>query len=676
MKKFIEELKRRNVIKASLAYLVVTWVLLQVFSLLLPMLGAPEWLLPTITLIMAIGLPVWIIISWIYEITPEGIEKTTKDSGSELVAQATNKRLNVFIIVSLSIAVVVMGLKLSNVFTSDSNKQTAIAILPFDNIQVDKGNEWLSSGFTQDVNSYISKINKLQVTDSYSTGKYKDSKKTNSEIAKELDVSYILRGSVRQLKNKLSITVELIDVISNRVVWSESYEEIIKDNILNIQQKVSQKIVQELRVNLNSEEERTLEKFPTKSPEAFRLFTEGRLIADSRKKEDLIKSIELFQKAIDIDPEFANAYAVMANMIRLMPFRSSIYGYLEERSEKVSYLLEKAIEIDPNNSYAFSVLAMRYSNNLNWKKAKEYYEKAIASNPNNATAHHYFAYYFSSNPEIDNKKALEQINIAARLNPLSYPVIATKISILLNNDKFLEAEKLYKKNISFLNNRPGIQNNFIRAKARKISLEKKDWREAIKFYHKELEKDPENAKIHNLLAIAYNEILLDTKNYIKHAEKAYILDTTGISSIGRTHNYSLIKAKKYEELLQIIKGYNWDIPLITYYYYLGDYKKSQFYLDKYSTENSISQTIVYAQQNKIKKAYRILNKGNLANYEKARVFAILKEKDSMYHYINKEKDIYRIREFNSYFEVDPYRREERYKAFLKKNYLPITHWNE
>ena len=99
MKKFIEELKRRNVIKASLAYLVVAWILLQVATTLLDIVHSPEWVIQSFTGILIIGLPIWIIISWIYDITPQGIEKTAKDSGSELVTQATNKRLNVFIIV-------------------------------------------------------------------------------------------------------------------------------------------------------------------------------------------------------------------------------------------------------------------------------------------------------------------------------------------------------------------------------------------------------------------------------------------------------------------------------------------------------------------------------------------------------------------------------------------------
>jgi len=92
--------------------------------------------------------------------------------------------------------------------------------------------------------------------------------------------------------------------------------------------------------------------------------------------------------------------------------------------------------------------------------------------------------------------------------------------------------------------------------------------------------------------------------------------------------------------------------------------------------DNISRASLFAQQNKTEETYEILNKTVLKNYEKARVFAILKERDSMYYYINKEKDIYNIRHFNSFFEVDPYRKEERFKALLKKHYLPLTHWNE
>ena len=108
MKKFIEELKRRNVIKATIAYLVVAWVLLQVASILLPIINTPDWVLQSFTVVLAIGLPIWIIVSWVYDLTPQGIEKTSKDSEKQLLTEITNKRLHVFIIADLSIAVIIV----------------------------------------------------------------------------------------------------------------------------------------------------------------------------------------------------------------------------------------------------------------------------------------------------------------------------------------------------------------------------------------------------------------------------------------------------------------------------------------------------------------------------------------------------------------------------------------
>ena len=162
MKKFINELNRRHVIKASLAYLVVSWVLLQVLEFLLPLFESPDWVLKGLTLILAIGLPIWIVISWIYDISPKGIEKTTKYSDDELKTELTNKRLNVFIIVSLSIIVVVLTINLF-FFSSDNDERYAIAVLPFENLHVDDKNAWISIGLAKDIHTYLSKIENLTI---------------------------------------------------------------------------------------------------------------------------------------------------------------------------------------------------------------------------------------------------------------------------------------------------------------------------------------------------------------------------------------------------------------------------------------------------------------------------------------------------------------------------------
>lgn len=692
-----QELKRRNVIKSALAYLVVAWILLQVFQLLLPIVNAPDWVLKGITLVIAIGLPIWIVISWIYDLTPKGIEKTAKDSGSELVAQATNKRLNVFIIVSLSLAVIVLALN-QTVFSSNPNQELSIAVIPFDNIKVDQDKEWLSQDFTQNVNSYISKVKKLRVIDSYSAGKYKDTDKTNAEIGEELDVSYVLRGFVTQINNKLSIRVELIDVISNTVDWSDSYDEKFEEDPLRLQQEVSQKIVAELEVALTPNDEKALDNLLTPNQEASIYFNEGVREAHKRtplNQSMLVTSANLFQKAIDLDPNYAEAYAEKAFVLRLIKQNHEFFENMN-KNKTIASLVKKALELDPNSPRAYTTLgAMELFWYFDYNKAKEYLDKALALKPNDATTLHYYALYYVNKPEKDRKNALNYIILAHKSNPFSIPISATVIIRLVGVDKIVEAEEFYKKNSHVFteNVKRELNGYIIETKIKKACIEKKDWSEAINLYHREIDLDTINSVLYRKLAGAYKNILNDDKNYLKYAKKAFELgelysenaDLLRMSSNADAYFFALLKNKEFDEVNNLLLD-DYFTSLFSKeilfnrkfykYYYQGNYTKAQDYIDNYIFTKDIELSINYAQQNDIKKVTSILNKDILRPYQKAIVFAVLKERDSMYHYMNKESDIYRIIEINGSIEVDAYRKEDRYKAFLKKNYLPLTHWNE
>ena len=695
--KFFEELKRRNVIKATIAYLVVAWILIQVASILLDTFNAPDWIIQAFTIILAIGLPIWIVISWVYDITPKGIEVTAKDSEKQIAKEITNKRLNVFIIVSLSIAVIVLALN-QTIFSSNPNQEYSIAVIPFENIKIDQDKDWLSQNFTQNVNSYLSKVKKLRVIDSYSARKYKGTDKTNIEIGEELDVSYVLRGFVTQLKGKINVYVELIDVISNTVYWSESYDEIIEEDPLKLQQEVSQKIVAHLKVALSTEDKNALKTLLTSNQEASIFFTEGKRIADGRtgKNADsiLASSAKMFQKAIDLDPNFAEAYAEMAFGLRMITEDHKIFKNTD-KLKKVDSLLTRSLEINPNTVRAYTTLGMMQSSrDKNWKKAKEYYDKALVIKPNDASTHHYYALYFAQKPEPDHEKALEHITIAHKLNPFSAPINVTVILELLSIDKIEEAKAFYKNNSrGFSDAGKFIEGRIMDAEIKKEVFKKKDWREAIKIYHRKIEIDSNDSDLCLRLAKAYNEISNNSLNYLKYAKKAYELgrlysenaDFDWMSSNADLYFSALLKNKKFKEANNLLQDdyfkslfSSQSLFYLTFYtyYYQGNYSKARASIDSWIYGNTFELTINYAQQNKVKKVDSILNKISFDGYEKAIVFAILKEKDSMYLHIEKEKDIYTILRFNASTEVDPYRKEDRYKAFLKKNYLPITHWNE
>jgi len=690
MKNFIQELKRRNVIKASLAYLVIAWVLLQVFQFLLPMLGASEWLLPTITLVLAIGLPVWIIISWIYEITPEGIEKTAKVSENELVTEITNKRLNVFIIVSLSIAVIVLTLKLTNVFSSNLDKQYAIAILPFDSMVVDKGNEWLSAGFTLDVNNYLSKIKGLRVTSLNSSEKYKDSDKTNSEIAEELAVSKLLRGTVRQIENRVIVTVRLIDTDADKITWTENFEEDLNENALKVQQEVSQKIVELLKIELSPEEEEILGKLPTENIEAFKLFSDGRLINDSRDREDLEKNIALNKQAVELDSSFAEAYAEIGQSTFLLGAYYQDYGYEWGVKNAMPYL-EKALELDPNNAMVYGVKGMMSDNEDNWKQAQEYFEKAVAINPSAATIHYQYAKHLSYRDA--NKQLIHTIK-AYKLDPLSAQIGHLYFAVLINDYKVVEAEQYYNKyGFLFTNNGEKLDKESIL-----IAYKNKDWTARIRFFENELKKDTDNVILNRMLGNDYSGVLMDFNKAITYTKRAYALDST--SSDNAIQYFSvLLGSEKYKEVKKLMESenfkelfdkqdnLNW---LFWYYYQQENYKKAQvLLLDSLMPYKSYNRTFIDAKLGNRKAVESSLRTVSYFKFPDGRalIYAILQERDSMYYYMEKiqEISVYRMPNtsekigfsiINSFREFDPYRKEERFKAFLKKHYLPLTHWNE
>ena len=571
--------------------------------------------------------------------------------------------------------------------------EISIAVLYFDDHSPQSDLQWFCKGLTEEIIEKLSNIKSLQVTSRTSVKQFINTKTPIPAIAKTLEVDYILESSVSKSKNSDSVRIitQLIN-LKDKHVWSNTYDESI-ENSLRLQNDVSKHIVKQLNITLSPDEVKSIEKYPTENLEALQLFSEGLSYLDLVSVENLdvyrfilpggirnlIISDSLFQQALAIDPNYAEAMAQMA-FIRQMYWEKSSRKWTKIKFKEIDSLINRSLEINPNLSIAYITKGLREGyNNGNWEKSGEYFKKALEIKPNDATNQLYYALYFALRSEPDYKKALEHINIAQKLNPHSATINYDKIIYLLKNDKIIEAEEFYNSNKAFfteiLNSKISIK--LLIAKAKKKSIEKKDWREAIKFYQSEVEKDPNSAEKYRLLAEAYDEILYDAPTFLKYAKKAFYLDTVHYF-YKRTIGFAYLKNKKFKEGMNFLDRYRKGekAPLYNQYYYEGDYEKAQYYLDMYKSDPAYAQANLYAQQDSIIKTYEILNKGVLTNLEKARVFAILKERDSMYYYINKEQDIYNIRHFNSFFEVDPYRKDKRFKALLKKHYLPLTHWNE
>jgi TolB-like protein/AraC-like DNA-binding protein/Tfp pilus assembly protein PilF len=623
-----------------------------------------------------------------YGITPGEYKEKYKDNlpingfDQKTSPSGVKKFQTIFYILGAAILlfVLISVIKSKSSITSSNSARISIAVLYYDDHSSESDKEWFCSAITEEITAKLTRIKRLIVIGRTSVKQYRNSNQSIPEIAEALGVDYVIEGSVATDSNKVKITTQLIRA-NNEHIWHKEYTHSF-DDLFIIQQNVAKQIVEQLKIDLSLEEEKRLNYVSTQNLEAFQLVSEGRSFADlagvdylervpvllPNGYKNLRKSDSLFRKALELDPKYAEAYAELAYSLHLR------WGDIK----LIDSLLNKSLEIDPETVQAYTTKgAIMATRKGNWKMAKTYFDKALEIMPNDATNQLYIAFYFANRPEPDYKKAFEHINIAQKLNPRSYQINSNKIEYLLMLDKLSDAEEFYKSNNAFFpdNLKSKIQIFFIKARAKKVVMEKKDWNLAIDFYHKEIKKDSLNAELYRLLAEAYDEILNDAPNFLKYADKALKLDSVAYI-FKRSYAFALAKNKKYEDVLNYIKLKLSKYSFFNFYYYQGKYDKAEPFMHAYPFANNINQALLYASQGKLENTYKIINKGVLANFEKAKVFAILKERDSMYYYINKEKDIYKIRYFNSYFEVDPYRKEERFKALLRRHYLPLTHWNE
>lgn len=632
----------------------------------------------------------------LYGITP-GEYKTQNKSLSELESEKIKKRTQsisywkkAFYFITIVLISVIVYESINHSKSKNTSFTNSIAVLPFRDMSPED-TQWFCDGISDNILTYLSQINDLSVISFTSSSTYRNTDKQIPEIAKELGVSYILEGSVTVYEDRIKVNVQLINA-NDEHVWSEDYN-ISFDDVIGIQQNIAKEISKKLEITLSPEEVVTLEKYPTENMEAYHLFLKGRLVNDSRKAEDLKLNIELNKQAVALDSNYAEAYAEIAHSYFLL----SQYGDMnfKEAYKKSNYYAEKALKIDPNiyRAYAVKALLIGLEDRV---KAKEYFEKAIAINPNDATVHLQYGRYFLTNPNPDLNNFLHQLTIAQQLNPFSKNIGFNFISALILNNKYKEVG-------DYLNNL-----GFLYTKMEKLEVESilkahknNDWTEAIHFFEKEIKKDPNNPDLYKLLGIAYNEILNDGINAVKFTKKAYEIDSINFSTSENfldssqaentsptvTYFNELVKANKFKEANKLLQTKNFKSvrnkrqrisSLWKYYYHQGNYKKAleltedSLFMDNYD----FKKVITYAQLGDRKKVDTIINKNILIDEEKAFVYAILKEKDSMYYYLERLNTISGMRKQNGRSEFDLYRKEERFKALLNKNYLPITHWNE
>ena len=427
---FFAELKRRNVMRLAGLYLVGAWLLVQVTGTVLPMFGAPDWLPRTIVILLAIGFVPALIFSWIFELTPQGLKRDEHVAPEQSIAPQTARRMDRMIIVVLVLALgyfafdkFVLTPRREAAFaasfipneTSPGAKRQSIAVLPFVNMSADKNDEYLSDGMTEELINALAKVPGLRVPGRTSSFAFKGRNDEDifHEVGERLHVATVLEGSVRKAGEKLRVTAQLINVSDGYHLWSKDYDGDLKD-ILNFQSNVAEQVVQALQVKLGVEEKRALAKKATENPEAHRLYLLGRYEFTKYTQAGWNNAIRYYEQALRLDPGFALAYCGLADNYAYM---GSVVMPEKEAIAKEKEFAQKALQLDPQLAEAHMSLGLALVAAFDWRKGMKEFDRALELNPNLAFAYELQAWTLNGLGRFE--EAMSKDKQAIELDPLN-----------------------------------------------------------------------------------------------------------------------------------------------------------------------------------------------------------------------------------------------------------------
>jgi TolB-like protein/Tfp pilus assembly protein PilF len=419
--RFFAELKRRNVYKVAIAYVVGGWALSQGIAQVFPVFDVPNWIIRLIVLLIIIGFPIALILTWAFEITPEGIRRT-----QDVDPAKPHSASGAWIYVVIAGALLLIGLFVVGEYgfrAARSNAQPvstkSIAVLPLANLSSDPGNEYFAAGIQDEIITRLAQVADLKVISSSSTQRYKAEAQNLRQVASELGVTNILEGSVQRANDEVRVNVQLLNALTDSHLWADSFDRKLTD-VFAVESEIAKTVADNLRAKLTGHELATLNARPTENAAAHDLYLKGRFFWNKRDNKDLEKALNYFQQAANEDPNYALAWSGMADVYVLLP----LFGGANpaDAYPKAKEAANKAIALDSNLAEPHAALAL--IGNLfdfDFSMSMREFEKAIALNPNYATAHHWFG---SSLLECigDFDRSVTEMKLASELDPLSVPI--------------------------------------------------------------------------------------------------------------------------------------------------------------------------------------------------------------------------------------------------------------
>ena len=379
----IEELKHRNVIRVAIAYAIAAWILIEISATTFPILKLPDWSVTLVTVLVLIGFPLALVFAWAFELTPEGIKLEKDVVRSDSITHISGRKLDFMIITALVLALgyfaydkFVIEPAQQEVLPADlaqdivaTEMQQSIAVLPFVNMSSDPEQEFFSDGLSEEILNLLAKIPELKVIGRTSSFAFKGKNEDLRVIGQALGVTTVLEGSVRKSGDRVRVTAQLIDVSDGSHLWSETYDRTMTD-IFAIQDDVAAAIIDALQIHVGTRPTRGR---PTDNTEAYALFFQARL---SITAKDPKNAEEILLKAVELDPNFAEAYELLA-----FSFWEQT-GWLVtgvEGRKLMGDAAAKALAINPDLAFAQTLLGS--ASNFSWLQEIQGLERALREEP-------------------------------------------------------------------------------------------------------------------------------------------------------------------------------------------------------------------------------------------------------------------------------------------------------
>ncbi|MDH3417232.1 MAG: tetratricopeptide repeat protein [Gammaproteobacteria bacterium] len=386
-----EELKRRNVFRVGAAYLVSAWVLAQVADLVLDNIASPDWVMQSILVVLGIGFFIALVFAWAYELTTEGLKRENEVDRSKSITRRTGRKLNLIIIGIMAVAIMLLvseriGLfgGLSAVDEAAVEQPQSVAVLPFANRSADAADQYFVDGIHDDVLTQLSKIRDLKVVSRTSVERFRDTRQSIQDIGAALGAGAIIEGAVQRSGERVRITVQLIESETDEHIWAETYDrEISATNIFAIQSEIAIAIAKQLRAKLTDEEQNQLVSVPTESFAAYDLYLQGTKLARQWEPESSNQAADLFRRALDIDPDYARAYAGLCDVF-IANYRHTSDTSMVPRAQ--SYC-DRALQIDDSLFEVRLSLGNLYTATGKYEQAEAEFLHAIAIEPKSDAAY-------------------------------------------------------------------------------------------------------------------------------------------------------------------------------------------------------------------------------------------------------------------------------------------------